>query len=391
MTSSSELQQRIERLKQSMMEKNIAGALLVQRADLFYFSGTGQNAHMFIPAEGEPALIVKKSLIRAGQESALDKIIPFQGWDDLARLIADTLPPGSKIGLELDVLPTKLYFRYQELLNGYSLIDISAIVRLIRSVKSAYEIDLIGEAAKMSRSLFEHAGEIIREGVTEIELAGRLEMQARLLGHQGAVRMRSFNQEIHYGHVMAGENASVASFFDGPTGGPGVNPSYPQGAGTRKIKRGEPILVDLVSIFGGYMIDQTRIFSIGEPALHLQEAYRQALQIKYDLIKAGRPGTTGGYLFKKAENTAARAGLANHFMGYTEKVHFVGHGVGIELDEMPIIGRGVEQKLEEGMVFALEPKFIFPGEGTVGIEDTFVVEKEGLRQLTLSDDRLHII
>ncbi|HED24688.1 MAG TPA: aminopeptidase P family protein [Firmicutes bacterium] len=391
MTPSTELQQRIKKFKKSMAENNIAGALLIQRADLFYFSGTGQNAHLFVPADGDPILIVKKSLIRAGQESALENIIPFRGWDSLARLIADTLPPGSKIGLELDVLPAKLFFRYQELLNDYNLTDISTIARGIRAVKSAYEIGLIGEAAKMSRSLFDYAGEIIREGMAEIELAGHLEMQARTLGHQGAVRMRSFNQEIHYGHVMAGDNASVVSFFDGPTGGPGVNPSYPQGAGTRKIKRGEPILVDLVSIFGGYMIDQTRIFSIGEPAVHLQEAYRQALEIKHVLMQESHPGITGGELFKKAEVAAADAGLANHFMGYTEKVQFIGHGVGIELDEMPIIGRGVEQKLEEGMVFALEPKFIFPGEGTVGIEDTFTVEKNGLRQLTLSDDRLQII
>ncbi|MDY6826211.1 MAG: Xaa-Pro peptidase family protein [Bacillota bacterium] len=391
MTPSTELQQRIKKLKQAMMEKNIAGTLLVQRADLFYFSGTGQNAHMFIPLEGEPDLIVKKSLTRATRESALDNIIPFRGWDSLAKLIADTLPPGSKIGLELDVLPANLFFRYQKLLNSYDLTDVSSVVRRIRAVKSPHEINLISEAAKMSHSLFEHAGKIIREGMREIELAGRLEMQARLLGHQGAVRMRSFNQEIHYGHVMAGDNAAVVSFFDGPTGGSGVNPSYPQGAGTRKIKCKEPILVDLVSIFDGYMIDQTRIFSIGEPAVHLQEAYREALQIKHALMQAGRPGTTGNDLYEKAEKAASLAGLAAHFMGYTEKVHFVGHGVGIELDEMPIIGFGINHKLEEGMVFALEPKFIFPGEGTVGIEDTFVVEKNGLRQLTLSDDRLRIV
>jgi Xaa-Pro dipeptidase len=190
---------------------------------------------------------------------------------------------------------------------------------------------------------------------------------------------------------MAGESASTVSFFDGPTGGHGLNPSYPQGAGMAIVNKYEPVLVDFVSVYEGYMVDQTRIFCLGEPPRHLLEAYSRAVEIKQTLIKDGKPGVLGSVLYKTAENQAAQAGLANHFMGYTEKVSFVGHGVGIELDEMPVIARGLDLPLEEGMVFALEPKFIFPGEGAVGIEDTFVVRQNGLQQITIFSDELQII
>jgi Xaa-Pro dipeptidase len=391
MVTLSELQTRISKLQDLMQLEGIGGALLVQRADLFYFSGTGQNAHLFVPAAGEPSLIVKKTLTRARAESALDSVIPFEGWHELVALIREAVPSGSKIGLETDVIPANLFLRYQKMLDSYIITDISKAIRKIRSIKSTYEIGLMHEAAKISKSVFDHARDIIREGLTELELASQLEMHARRQGHQGAVRMRGFNQEIYYGHIMSGKNAAAISFFDGPTGGPGLNPSYPQGAGRAIIKRNEPILVDFVSIFEGYMVDQTRIFSLGEIASHLNSAYRQAILIKETLIDLGKPGIPVSLLFEKSETMAAKADLADHFMGCPERVSFVGHGVGLELDELPVIARGLETELEAGMVFALEPKFVFPGEGAVGIEDTFVVGADKLEQITLGSDQLQIL
>lgn len=391
MTPFEELEKRIRKLQAVMQEEEIGGALLVQRADLFYFSGTGQNAHLFIPAEGEPTLIVKKSFLRARQESALARIEPFQDWNKLIALVAKSVPAGAKIGLETDVLPANLYFRYQKMLSSYEIVDISRPIRQIRAVKSPYEISLIREAAEIGEAVFNHARQVIREGLSEVDLAAQLESHARIMGHQGAVRMRGFNQEIYYGHIITGENAAAISFFDGPTGGSGLNPSFPQGAGRSVIRRNEPVLIDFVFISGGYMVDQTRIFCLGEPPLHLHEAYRQAVLINNTLTEIGKPGNPGSALFLKAEQMAADAGLGNHFMGYTEKVSFVGHGLGLELDELPIIARGHDQPLEKGMVFALEPKFIFPGEGAIGIEDTFVVDSEGLIKLSTFSDQLQLL
>ena len=344
-----------------------------------------------MPAEGEPVLIVKKSMTRAEQESNLERIVPFSGWDKLLNTIEEKLPKNSRLGLENDVLPAALYFRYQKLFSGFELADISKVIREVRAVKSDYEISIMREAALISESVFKKVGSIIREGITEVELAGRLEQHARSMGHQGMVRMRGFNQELYYGHIMAGENAAAISFFDGPTGGSGLNPSFPQGAGAAVIKRNEPVLVDFVSVLGGYMVDQTRIFSIGELPHHLEKAYNEAITIKNKLAESGKSGVMASSLYEQAEQIAVEAGLGNHFMGYVEKVSFVGHGVGLELDEMPVIAHGLDIPLEKGAVFALEPKFIFPGEGTVGIEDTFVVGDNKLEQLTVFSDKLQVV
>ena len=390
-TPQEELQQRIGNLQERMQQKSLAGALILQRADLFYFSGTGQNGHLFIPASGEPTLLVKKSLDRAREESALKTIIPYSGTEQLRDLVTSLIPENSAIGVETDVLPAVLYFRYQKIFAGYQLADLSGEIRQIRAVKSAYEINLLHQAAAVGKKVFDYAREIIRPGMSEVELAGGLEMQARRLGHQGAVRMRGFNQELYFGHVMSGDNAAAASFFDGPTGGSGLNPSYPQGAGIRIVNKNEPILVDFVTVIGGYLVDQTRIFCLGNPASKLLEAYSLAVEIKKSLAVKGKAGICGSALYDQAFAMAEQAGLDKHFMGCPEPVSFVGHGVGIELDEMPVIARGFKVTLEKGMVFALEPKFIFPGAGTVGIEDTFVVGADDLEQLTICSDQLQIL
>jgi len=386
-----EITARICKLQQAMQQKNIAGSIIIQRVDLYYFSGTGQNAHLVIPVSGTPILFVKKSLARAQQESPLAQIVPFEDWEGLKKQVKSLTPPGSQIGFELDVVPVKLFERYQNLLADYKLVDISGEIRKIRAVKSPFELQQLQESALVSNMIFDHAAAVIKPGMTEVELAGHLEFFARTHGHQGAVRMRGFNQELYYGHIMAGENSAAISFFDGPTGGSGLNPSYPQGAGLARLKEHEPILIDFVTAVKGYMVDQTRIFSIGEPPLHLRKAFEKAVEIKNALAKMGKPEVTGSLLYLHAEKMARNSGLANHFMGYTEKVSFIGHGVGLELDELPVIAKGLDFPLVEGMVFALEPKFIFPGEGTVGIEDTFVVEANGLKQLTLTSDQFTIV
>lgn len=383
-----ELERRREKLQEQMQEQGIGAALIVQRADLFYFSGTAQEAHLFIPAQGEPILLVRRNLQRARSESSLRQVDQFTVWGDLAETIKAAAAP---IGMELDVLPVNLFRRYEKLIAPLTITDISPLIRGIRAVKSPFELEQLQKAAALGEAVFTFAREICRAGMTEIELAAELEAFARARGHQGAIRMRGFNQELFFSHTMAGESAAVPSFFNGPTGGRGLNPSYPQGAGTREIRRNEPLLIDYVTVLNGYMVDQTRIFCPGRPAAKLQRAYETALQIKEELVSMGRDGANGAALYRRAFEIASAADLEDHFMGAAEKVSFIGHGVGLELDELPVIARNHDLTLTGGMVFALEPKFVFSGEGAVGIEDTFVVRSHGLEQITCFDDALQIL
>lgn len=389
-TPQEEIYRRINKLQLSLQENNISAALIIQKADLFYFSGTGQNAHLFIPDEGVPILFVKKSFCRAERESPLKNIKPLQSLKEMYEFLVPNCREGKKIGMELDILPTNLYLRYQKLLNPAKIVDMSKIIREIRMIKSSYEIKRLKEAAKLNYTMFSRVRDFLKEGISELELAGHLESVYRQNGHQGAVRMRGFNQEIFYGHLMSGWNLAYPSFFDGPTGGTGTNPSYPQSAGYKKINRNEPVMVDYVGVYNGYMVDQARIFAIGCLSDKFLKAYDVALTIKKTLTKKALPGVNAKELFELAHGIASETVFKDYFLGHNEQISFIGHGLGIELDELPVIARNYDMVLQPGMVFAMEPKFIFP-DGAVGIEDTFVITEQSCEQITMFDELIQFL
>ncbi|MGQ9823873.1 MAG: M24 family metallopeptidase [Desulfotomaculales bacterium] len=386
LTPRAELAARAVRLQKLLREKGVDGAIIVDRAGLFYFAGTAQRSWLFIPAGGEPLLLVKKSHARARQESALEAVLPLDSLRELPSVLAERGFGGlSCLGLELDVLPAADYLRFGELFPGARIVDVSTLTRSVRMVKSAYELELIRKAADLGKKMFSFARESLREGMTEVELAGLLEGFVRRHGHPGCVRTRSFNMELVYGHLLAGENGGVPSFLESPTGGSGLSPAFPQGAGCKVIGRNEPVLIDYVTVLNGYMVDQTRVFCLGRLPEKLLRAHRAALEIQEALKEKGKPGAVCGELYALAAGMAEKFGLAGNFMGCPEPVPFVGHGVGIELDELPVIARGSRTPLKEGMVLALEPKFVFP-EGAVGIENTFVVTTGGLETITVFEE-----
>lgn len=241
------------------------------------------------------------------------------------------------------------------------------------------------EAAEIYPQVLAYARTILRPGMTELELEGLLEGKARALGNGGYVRMRGFGSEFHFGAVTAGERATIPSSFDGPVVGQGLWPEQPAGASEAEIRTGEPIVVDTVNVVRGYQVDQTRMLAIGDLSEELKKAYALACEIEEILRRALVPGRTTGEVYDEVltwvkENTP----YSENFMGYgPSRVSFVGHGVGLELDELPTISRGAREVLVPGMVIAIEPKFVFPGVGVVGIEDTVVVaDADGARFIT---------
>lgn len=382
-TPLSELRERQEKLQAHLQQEGIAGALLFQNADRFYFSGTIQQGQLYIPARGEPVLMVRKDYQRARRESALPQVAAFHSLRKLPGILEDYgLAEPDVLGLEMDVLPANQYFNLTRLLQKTRMVDISHAIRMVRAVKSDYEIGLIRKAAHFSDRLAAMVPSVLREGITEIELAGKIEAEARKWGHQGLVRMRLFGGELFYGHVMAGATAAAPSFLASPTGGAGVSPAMAQGSSLRPIGRNEPVLVDLVFAMDGYLSDHTRIFSMGDPPEELAAAHNAMLEVQAAVKEAARPGVAAGDCYDIAMACAADHGLGDFFMGVgPRRIRFVGHGIGLELDEYPFLAKGQEMPLEAGMVIALEPKAILPEKGVVGIENTHVVTANGLEQL----------
>lgn len=387
-----EVESRIRQLQLKLAEREIDAAIIVQIIDLYYFTGSCQRGHLIVPVDGEACYLVTKSFPRAQKESPLASIKLQKSLNELLAQLTAVAPKAKRIGMEMDVLPVNTFLRYQQAFSGLEIVDISMEIKKMRMCKSSYEIDIIKKGAELSRKMFEKVPSFLKAGKKEFEFAAEVECFLRSHGHQGGVRLRQFNQEVFFGHIMSGENITCASFFDGPTGGPGLYPAYPQSAGWKMINAGEPVLVDYVTALEGYNVDCTRIFSLGEPAQELQKAHLAALQIQSEIIKAGKPGVPCSELYNMACGMAAEFGYAESFMGNgPDKAAFIGHGVGLELDELPVLTAKHGYPLEEGMVFALEPKIVLAGVGVAGVENTVLVTADGLEKLTLFPEEITVI
>ncbi|MCL2335930.1 MAG: Xaa-Pro peptidase family protein [Firmicutes bacterium] len=381
LTPKSELDARIAKLQQLIAAADMDGVIILQNADLFYFTGTIQQAHLYVPAAGKPIFMVKKNLNRALDESALEEIVPLANLKEIPDLLATYGHRNlNRLGFELDVLPAALFLRYQKIFAPAQATDASPLIRRVKMVKSDYELGLLRESAQMTKTAFTKVKEYLREGVAEFELAAQLELTSRLMGHQGMIRSRGFNQEIAL-HLMAGPSLGVLSYMDTPLGGPGLSPALPQGAGARKIQRDEPVMLDYGGVYEGYVTDQTRTFCLGRLPEKMTRAYDATVEILEMFRQKATPGASCADIYEQAVTMAAAAGLGGNFMGYPQGVTFIGHGLGIELDEWPVIAKGFDMPLEAGMVVAVEPKFIFP-EWAVGIENTFVIRDHGPETIT---------
>lgn len=393
-TPASELYARIGKLQQLMHKDGLDAVLMIQNADLFYFCGSVQQGMLYVPASGEPLYMVRKEFGRARMECGLKEIIPFKSPRDIPGILADyRYPAPRRAGMELDVVPVELYQRFAKAFDGCEMVGASHLIRTVRAVKSDYEIAIMKDAALQVDRVYQRAREVIREGLTDLELAAELEFCARKQGHQGVVRMRGFNSELFYAQIFSGADSAVPAFLDTPLGGLGVSPAVGQGASYKKIRRHEPVIVDFGSCFDGYLVDQTRVFAVGELPERLCRAYEDMLRVQHKMQTIARPGVSWGAVYDECHAYACELGYGDVFMGNPgAQVSFIGHGVGTEIDEYPFIARGFNDRLlEENMTFAFEPKAVFAGLGAVGIENTFRLTAEGPKHLTFSPETLVIL
>ncbi|QGT98920.1 Xaa-Pro aminopeptidase [Candidatus Syntrophocurvum alkaliphilum] len=388
-TPKEELIKRVNKLQEKMKANNCDGFLISQNVDLFYFSGTMQNAQLYIPIEGEPILFCRKSFERSETETPW-KTINTKNFKLIPEQIKDLgIPTPECLALELDVISASSYLFLKKLFNNQELVNGSNWIKDVRSVKSPYEIEILRNAGKKTAEAFSQVDKIIKPGLSEFEIAADIENLLRQSGHQGTIRLRGFNQELFYGLFLSGESGTKTSSNDGIIAGAGLGPYFPMGPSEKKVNVNEPLFMDYVGVYDGYAVDQTRMSVIGVLPDKLYYAYRISLEIQDLVINQVKPGCLASKLYKIAVDKAEKSGLQDNFMGYGQDgVKFIGHGIGLELDEMPVIAKGFDIYLEEGMVFALEPKFVLPGSGIVGIENTWVVTKNGVEKLTVLPDRL---
>jgi Xaa-Pro aminopeptidase len=385
-----QIRQRLQRFRADLAAQGLDGALLFQNVDIYYFSGTIQSSILFIPTQGNPILMVQKGFQRVKEECSIENVVPLNGKRHLQGTLRDFgIHRLDRLGLELDVLPAQLYLWLLESFPQSRLVDVSGLIRKQRMIKSPYEIDQIRKAAAILHQGCMEVQRFIKEGMSELEIDGYLALVARREGHMGILRMRGWNQEMTYAHVLSGESGSVISFLNSPHGGSGNTPAMAQGAGFRRVRRNEPIGIDYGAGINGYLADQFRTFVIGDLPSDLERAHQYSRDI-HDLFSSeAKPGVPCRELYAMAKDFARGAGLGDYFMGHGEgQVRFIGHGIGLEIDEFPVIAPNFEESLATGMVMAFEPKFVFPGKGVVGMEDDYVVTPSGVERLTLTEQIL---
>ena len=379
-----EIRKRIGRLQRRMAEKAMDAVFIVQRVDLFYFSGTCQDGFLLVPRRGRPLLFIRRYHPRAAAESPLEAVIAIGSVKEIPGLVErrwGRLP--RRVGFELDVLPVREFEFYRRLLDVEAAPDASELILAVRGRKSHWEIARMTRTAAVSRQTFDYIRRVLAPGLGEMELAGMYETFARRLGHAAGLRVRGFRSEGYNWHILSGARGAVVGLLDAPASGTGTSAAFPSGAGHAKLASGEPILIDLATVVDGYHMDETRMFALGGMPAGALAASRACIRIHDAVIAAARPGVACRELFAVGLSEARRLGYEEIYLGPPDyRVRFVGHGVGLELIEPPFIAAGRTERLEAGMVFALEPKMLLPGEFAVGIESVFVVTGDGARLLS---------
>ncbi len=382
--SDEEQQRRLDPIRQMMDEGAIAAALVTDNANLYYLTGRVFAGMIYLPLEGDPVYLVRRPVELDGKG-----VVYFTGTREIpAELEHRGLPKPSTLGLEMDITPYTTVIRYTKLWREATPVNLSPLMRQARSVKTEEEIHLIERSGVCHERVYRRIPRVFKPGMTDLELQVEIERMSRLEGCLGQFRISGDTMEIYMGNVITGDNADAPSPYDFAMGGAGLDPSLPVGADGSEIRRGNTVMVDMNGNFTGYMTDMSRTFAFGDVEPLVRKAHECSREILRALERMGRPGVEAKTLYDTAYDMAREAQLESYFMGHRQHAGFVGHGIGIEVNEAPVIAPRSKDILAERNVIALEPKFVIPHVGAVGVENSYAVTPSGLRCLTNAPEDL---
>jgi len=360
-----ELSSRILRFAKYLQTFGFDCALLTSNPDIFYFTGSVQKGTLVIKNNGEHTYFVRKNFLRAQTESPL-KVC---GWnsDDIAAMTT------GKWSIPLDITTVSEYLFYKKKFGFETdALDCSIPLSLAKMVKSDIELAMIKKAGVMNQAVMDHAKKVYRPGDRDIDIQAEIEKFAKKeLGHQGLFWVRGSNMEASMGLVVTGESALVPTYTDFPIGGIGLSPAVAQGASGEVIK--ESFVIDFIGCNYGYCADSTRTFFIGKPSDSILQTYNELNKYLNKIKEMLVPGKTGEEIYADALKELENYSWKDRFMGYEQKVKFLGHGIGTEVNQLPVIAEKQKIPLEKGMVIAVEPKIFIPGYGIIGIENSYVI------------------
>ncbi len=379
-----ELENRMEQFKKHMdiHHPQWEIAIIFSNINLYYFTGTMQDGMLVILKDKEPTFWVRKSYERALDESLFKDIKYMRSFRDAASTM-EYIP--DEVFLEMEIIPLGLYARLNKHFPFKSFKGMDKDIAFVRAVKSKYELKWIKKSGKIHEKVLEDITPgLLYEGMSEADLALKLFSALVNEGHDGVTRFGMFDTEILVGHVGFGKSSIYPTYFDGASGNYGLSPAAPVfGSRHRKLKNGDLVFVDVGCAVNGYNTDKTMTYMFGKSLPQFAiDAHNKCVEIQDEIASLLKPGAIPSNIYRSVMERLDSDFLKN-FMGYKDRrVKFLGHGIGLQIDELPVIAEGFNMPLKEGMVFAIEPKKGIKGIGMVGIENTFIVTSHGGKCVT---------
>ena len=380
-----ELKLRRDKIRALMVQQGIDAALITCNVNLIYTYGRVVSGYLYLPLNAPARLFIKRPNDIEGEH-----IHPIRKPEQITELLKECgLPLPAKLMLEGDELSFTEYNRLAACFPETEVVPCgTALIRQARSVKTPIEIEMFRRSGAAHTKAYEQIPSVYQPGMTDRQLSIEIERLMRLEGCLGIFRVFGQSMEIFMGSLLAGDNAAVPSPYDFALGGKGLDPSLPGGVSGTLLQAGQCFMVDMGGNFYGYMGDMSRVFSIGRLPEQAYTAHQTCIEIQEEITAMAKPGTVCEDMYNKAIEIVTKAGFADYFMGVDQKAKFIGHGIGLEINEMPVLAPRMKQELEPGMVFALEPNIVLPGIGPVGIENSWAVTTDGLEKLTLCKEEI---
>lgn len=380
-----EIKLRIEKIKTQMSLGGTESILVGSNANIYYTSLSFFRGYVFISEQFGPLWFVIKPAIYEPSSDVIYIRKPEEIPNHLQNL-GHKLP--SSVGLEENDLSYSDIMRLRNLFPEAVFSNASPILKKARMVKTDWELSEMKEDGKHHVKVYEQIKDCYKPGMSDLELQIEIEKKLRLEGALGVSRVSGNLMEINLGSVISGENADNPGPYDFTMGGSGVNPSLPVGADGSPILEGQTVMIDMNGAFNGYQTDMTRVWALGKVEPLAIKAHDCSIEILRVLEKISVPRLEVKDMYFKAMEIVEKFGLKDYFMGHRSQASFIGHGVGIELNELPVVMAKSKDRLEKNMTLALEPKFVLPKIGAVGVENTYVVKENGLVNITIFPENI---
>lgn len=382
---SSEIDLRISRIRKFMTMEGVDALIIGANANLYYSSGRFFRGFVYIPIDQPPLwFVIKPQFFDTAQN-----LFYIRKPEEIPSIIKDlgyTSP--ISLALEEDDLSYSEILRLKALFPNASLYNGSSIMKKARMVKTDLEIEEMKTDGIHHADVYSKIKGCYKPGMSDLRLQIEIEKHLRLEGALGVSRVAGNLMEINMGSVISGDNADNPAPYEFTMGGAGVHPVLPVGADNSEIKEGTTVMIDMNGAFNGYQTDMTRVWARGKISDLAIKAHECSMLILRELEVKALPDIPVKDLFNIAMDIVKSMGLEKYFMGHKSQVGFIGHGVGIQLNELPVLTSKSKDILEKNMTIAIEPKFVIPGVGAVGVENTYVVTDTGLRNLTIFPEEI---